>query len=388
MISSQTAANWRIHEYLGIEGLKNIKSDWLRLTQEMDSTGFNHQYETHLAYYTHLAPAEKSYRFLALTNNSKIRAICPVTVTSNSVFFKETLTFALGNPRTDSVFLDIICPDDDARPVLIPQVLRYLTELKHGVHWLVFDHVFKGSVLWECLLSSTNVPFCIDPCGAVDVINCDRSFEALTLETTPTHRKKLRRARNRAESLGALTYRAAAWQPELDQAFDTFLDLEAAGKKGAQGHRGALRFKPDQLAFYKEIVTEFGKLGRCEIHTLALNNQVIAAGIRIQSGVELASLKICYNEDHAKLSPGLLLAANATERCCAAPNISRFNLMSNYPHHKVWRPDVIPAYNVVLPLRPHLGPILVWLLRLRWLYAPKLKALLKTRGRKSLAQSD
>ena len=71
-----------------------------------------------------------------------------------------------------------------------------------------------------------------------------------------------------------------------------------------EGARGALRFHPDQLAFYGDLVESLGAAGRCEIHSLHVGDRCIAMKLCVLSGNELASFKICYDESAARLAPG------------------------------------------------------------------------------------
>jgi len=370
-------SNWKIREFIGEEGLRQLKSDWYSLLDEMVGAGFQHEYETHRAYYSNFGAVGDSCRFLVLMDGSRVRAICPVEQMLKPVFLGSTSTWTLGNSRTHGIFLDVICPSNKAKQVLIPQILRYLAEIPSGAHWLIYDHVLEGSVLWDCLMSANKTTYCIERTGATDVLNCDRSFELLVQENSKSHNRSLRKARRRSGKNGVLSHRRSVTPHELTHAFEVFVELEASGKKGEYGNRGALCYKPDQLAFYRDLVAAFGMLGRCEIHTLELENRYVAAEICFQTGAELASLKICYSEDDARIAPGLLLLDSVVERCCTDPDILRFNLISHQHWHQGWRPEIIPAYTVYIPLHRLRGPLLVWLLHLRLNYAPKLGRLLR-----------
>ncbi len=362
-------ANWKIQEFVGPEGLQQLETDWLRLIDEMEQPGFQHEYETHRAYYASFSPVDDNYHFLALMDDSQVRAICPVERMLKSVFRGTRSTWTLGNPRVHGVFLDLICPSDDAMKVFMPLVSKYLAKMQGCANWLVIDQVLEGSVLWKCLMSSNQISYSLDQCGESDVLNCDQSFESFLESSSTSQNRSLSKARRRSQKIGTLSHRCVTAQIALTRAFDTFVELEFSGKKGELGNRGALRYKPDQLKFYRELVREFGKQGRCEIHILELENRCIAAEICFKTGAELSSLKICYSESDRRIAPGFLLLEGVAERCCVDPEIERFNLVSHQHWHQGWRPETIPAHTVYIPLHRYLpAAILVWLLNIRLNY--------------------
>ena len=73
-----TATCWRIVEYRGRAGLANLEGDWRRLTAAMPLRTTLHTYEAHVAYVDHLASSPERLRYLVLTDDRRVRAICPL----------------------------------------------------------------------------------------------------------------------------------------------------------------------------------------------------------------------------------------------------------------------------------------------------------------------
>ena len=368
---------WQIREHIGQTGLDELRADWLRLTGEMPHSGFAHDFEAHRAYFKHLSPSNSDFRFLALTDGSRVRAICPVEVTSQVLWRRPSRVWGLAPARINGFSLDVICPEDEARREFLPQVMRHLAAIRDSPSWLAFDRVLEGSVLWDCLKFLDQGRHCIEANGASSILDCTRAYDLVASAFSSNHRQSRRKSRRRLAERGQSRFESAATQPRLDQMFEQFLDIEASGWKGESGARGALRFHPDQLAFYRELVSALGSLGRCEIQALEVDGRAIGSKICFRCGSEFSGFKTCYDERESALTPGFLLSEYAIERCCEDPGIARYNFVSHYDWHLGFRPTVIPAYSVYIPLHAYAGSLWTQLLRLRHRHGAKLGRLLR-----------
>lgn len=89
-------------------------------------------------------------------------------------------------------------------------------------------------------------------------------------------------------------------------ALEDFLALEAAGWKGRSGT--ALAGLPRHGAYIREIVGNFAAIDGIRIDLLRLDDALIAGGLLLDLAGQSHFLKIAYDEDKARLSPGRALA--------------------------------------------------------------------------------
>ena len=89
-----------------------------------------------------------------------------------------------------------------------------------------------------------------------------------------------------------------------DGTVETFLDLEHAGWKGAEGT--SLRSDPRHTAFFREMTRAFRADGDVFFTELRLDGQVIASTCNLRSGGDGFAFKVCFDPRYARHSPGLL----------------------------------------------------------------------------------
>lgn len=89
------------------------------------------------------------------------------------------------------------------------------------------------------------------------------------------------------------------------EAFGTFLALEAAGWKGAAGT--AIACLPADAAYFNRLVELLAAQDALQIDTLLLDGQPIAMGLLVDSAGTRQFLKIAYDETQGRHSPGRTL---------------------------------------------------------------------------------
>ena len=78
--------------------------------------------------------------------------------------------------------------------------------------------------------------------------------------------------------------------PELLAAYDSLLNLEASGWKGARPGGYATIRSPAQVALYRDVIAGLGARGQCEINELHAEGRCIAAQFCVITGDEYAIL--------------------------------------------------------------------------------------------------
>lgn len=119
--------------------------------------------------------------------------------------------------------------------------------------------------------------------------------------------RDLRRAKKRADAIGKVTVEVHT--PTSAEAFEILwrrsLDIEASGWKGDAG--SALKKNERIRKFYETYSSQASKKGELRICFLCIDNQAIAMQIALERNDRFWLLKIGYNEQYAKCSPGMLL---------------------------------------------------------------------------------
>jgi CelD/BcsL family acetyltransferase involved in cellulose biosynthesis len=152
------------------------------------------------------------------------------------------------------------------------------------------------------------------------------------------HLKELRRLKRRLAERGKLEYRIRRQPDEIRLGVEAFLMLEASGWKGRK--RTAMATDRYRAAFAREAVDRLAERDLCRVHSLTLDDRVIACLIVfIEAGVAY-TWKTAYDEELSAFSPGTLLMMEATKNHLEDPNIMATDSCAA-PHHPVvgrlWR---------------------------------------------------
>jgi hypothetical protein len=372
---------WTIVEYTGHDAMVQLAPDWNRLVAAMPNAGFQHLYETHLNYLDHLPSELGAFTCLALSDGTRVRAICPVERQTMAVFrFRQAPVWALPRGLGDIV-RDVICPPDpEAEAALFPHVAEHLRRTRPRRGWFVLSRVLENSCAWRCLRAWDPGRFHADRDDATHIVDCDRPFAGFTAKLSRKFRANLRAAHKHLASLPDVRFVRTTDSADLDAALDRFLQVEASGWKGEAGSKTAVALKPKQLAFYKSWIAALGASGRCEFNEVRSADRCIASTLCIHAGEESAMLKIGYDEHFSNMRPGHLMLERIFQQCCDDPAIKRVSLVSCRDWHLVWEPEMIPCYNIFIGIGGWTARARVALLRLSFRYWPVVKRLLRRPG--------
>ncbi|MGA2620310.1 MAG: GNAT family N-acetyltransferase [Thermoguttaceae bacterium] len=207
---------------------------------------------------------------------------------------------------------------------------------------------------------------------------------------------KLRKNRKRLAATEGVTFATVSTLPELEKAYEEFLQVEAASWKGAEGSRTAILLMPRLKVLHEQVMRRFGKRGRCEIHLLRLGGRPIAGQYTLMTDDTVYLPKIGYDQAFQHLSPGVMLLDYLFRRWAGDPAIKYINLTTNMPWMKGWRLSCDDVFNLYLFRRTLRGQIAraYWLAaqtiehhRCTWA-APLFRRLVGSRARRYRRRQD
>ena len=142
--------------------------------------------------------------------------------------------------------------------------------------------------------------------------------------------KEYRRLWKRLSEQGELEfYSGRINNQEASDWYQHFLELESSGWKGRKG--SSISDNENEKMFFSEAIKNASSRNCLSISTLTINNKIIASECSFSGVAHSIMLKITYNENYAKFSPGVLLILKKTEQTldseanvwidsCAVPN--------------------------------------------------------------------
>lgn len=223
---------------------------------------------------------------------------------------------------------------------LAPYRRTILAQLRRELPFFLF-------VRWQCVLEN-GCAVSLLPAGrdlrvthASKFIDFSHGFTAFWESYSNKFRKGLLKKLRKAEEQGELRLLCATTADELFAAFEDFLAVEDSGWKGERGT--SIKKQPRKLAYYRQLLKEYGDLGLCQINILYSNDTPIAAQFGVRVGRRLFLLKIGFREDYAAVSPGYLVLYKLVEQSAALGVIDSVSFVTGVNWIDRWHPKHIPV---------------------------------------------
>ncbi len=335
---------FRLHR--GPQGLEEIASDWQKIAGSMTTRRFFHCIDWFRCYLDTLAPDAEELLFIVVARDGQPIAICPLERRSRSLGGLRIRVLTL--PQDLPLTLGDVIAGDDAPPYFGTELLRFLDATPE----LQPDCVLLENVLAESFAAKAFGPqegFA----GGVETVNGSshiplRPYDEMFAHFNKKHRHNLRRFRKRVAQLGDVHYVCASHPTELAEAYQAFLELEAAGWKGQQGSKTAIQLNPRHTEFYRKLAERFSESESCEIHRLCHAEKTIAALFVLVVDDWMHALKITYDEEYSGVAPGNMLVEHILRNCDERPELRWFSFVSAMEWQKKWNPISEDVVNVCL----------------------------------------
>jgi CelD/BcsL family acetyltransferase involved in cellulose biosynthesis len=185
----------------------------------------------------------------------------------------------------------------------------------------------------------------VQSAGGCPYIDLDDSWADPESHFSSRRRSDFRRARRRAEALGTVDTEVRSPGPdEAIPLFEEAVAVEAASWKGEGGT--ALARSPAKLAFYRAWVVAAAREGVLRVCFLRIDGKAAAMQLAAESGGRFWLLKIGYDEQFARASPGQLLMLD-TLRDAAGRGLRSYEFLGTVaPWTEVWTDRVRECVSV------------------------------------------
>ena len=156
---------------------------------------------------------------------------------------------------------------------------------------------------------------------------------------------------------------------------------------GGRYHDELIKRDERWSAFYRALLERFAAHGACEINLLQDGEKVIGGTLSFIAANTMYIMKIAYDEEYARCSPGNLLHEHLLDRFAEDDRVNCLNLVSGAAWHRHWTPACIPLHHHALFNKTPVGLIAYCTRRLRQkarsIYHQRIKPLLKRKRAKT-----
>ncbi len=213
---------------------------------------------------------------------------------------------------------------------------------------IVIGDMFADSLMLRCLQEVYRRRLVMRPLPGHPYIDLDESWSEPESHLNAGRRSDMRRARRRAEQLGVVHCEFVKPNATcIDDLIAEAFRVEAASWKGREG--SALAVDPRVGAFYRLYAKAAAVHGILRIGLLRIGDCAVAMQLAIQQESCFWLLKMGFDEQFSRCSPGALLMAEslkyATQQGC-----SRYELMG---HKEAWNQMWTQHVHASVALRLH-----------------------------------
>jgi hypothetical protein len=178
------------------------------------------------------------------------------------------------------------------------------------------------------------------------MLDTRRGYEEWLGAQSRNLRGQLRKSSSRMAALGEPVVQVAQSPADVSGAFGRFLELEAAGYKGASD---ALRHHEADRQVLETALQVHAATGSALARELWVGDRLVASQIGFRQGGRVFLVKVAFDETVSQASPGTFFMANLIESCCNDPEISTIDCLVPQSWHARWHMESESAVSATLP---------------------------------------
>ncbi len=334
-----TPKNDRVHElYIGLEGLQQLKDDWVMLLRSVESPAYYQDWRWMYAVVKWLIAAPVF--FITIKKSGRTVLILPLqadSILKGGIRYK-VLRFPTHNHiRLSDLICDTTAVDQDD----LNSVFSYLT--KHDpCAWRFLE--LKGinaNSQFRKLIEMSGETLDEQSSNAYFKVENSNFEQGLSKKFL----KNIERLAKKAESeVGGIEASFNMDRENLHSILEVFLEVEASGWKGDGGTSTAIKNHSELVSFYKEVLDLFSEDNSFAINLLYFGDKPAAAQLCIRCEHAWYILKIGYEESLKKYGPGNILMLRFLTEVSRDESIKEVNLVTSPDWASRWHLETRPVF--------------------------------------------
>jgi hypothetical protein len=323
-----TSSQLTFRVFRGLAGLREVADVWSQVLASIEQPELFYQYEWfEVALTTWPDHAANTYFVVAYRDLTPI-AICPLQASTTRIAGLPIRELSPPDPHAVS-YSDFVCARDQ-HPDLLPALINELRRTRQ-IRWdlLILPKCFHTAAVAPTSDQLLKVPGVLrhkrDVCF---YFPCDAGMEANYARMSRGQRQHLRKCRKQLGELGNVEFLWTRDPALLPDFFEQFIALEASGWKGPRGEGTAIKCHPTLVRFYAGLLAAFAEAGNCEINLMRVGGRNVAGDFALLSDGTWNQLKMAYDEEFKKQSPGYVLLDGMFSRLCGDPGVQSANILT------------------------------------------------------------
>jgi hypothetical protein len=332
----------------GKEGLLKLAPAWGKLKDRVRNRRHFHRVEWYLALaetFETFGPAGSLICFGFFSSGDLVSALPFRPIQIDVAGIRLRAMQLLSDAWEAETARDFVCMPEVANSDFFQKFVHLLAGSYNSWDVISLRGILEGSFaasIIKSLPTLTLITMSGGSWGKIQLLSCGdqcRPFERLS----KGFKQNLRTARNKLTSRD-FRFHSAREPDELQSLYPELLAVESSGWKGAQGT--SVNKQPMTDAFLRRLISNFGPIGGCEIHTLKVDGRTIGGLFCVIDNDICYILKTGYDECFGNLSPGHLVIEHLLRTRGAAGSLKVMTPYNAPPWFRAWKPDTeISIYN-------------------------------------------
>ncbi len=309
------------------DGIRQLETEWNRLASRFESPLVQHEWFLSCA--EAFCPPD-TLKVVVLRKNGVVRAIAPLAVVGHGV-----------NKRLELLGTGVLCEpcsflyeDHDALIEIVDAIKEFHepTILKRLISLSNESDMIAGrwkSVQWIQMKTCTASPW----------LPINSSWEDFEKSISSQRRYTVRRARKRAEEMGQLEISVVTPdEHSVEQYLEELFRIEASGWKHREGT--SLQMNCQLRKFFHHYSFALARQKKLQFGILRIGDRAVAAQLAVEFAGRYWVLKIGFDEEYARCSPGILLMHESI-RYAFEKGLQAFEFLgSDEPWLRMWTDQV------------------------------------------------
>lgn len=332
--------------FSGVDDFYNLRHDWMSFVQSLKYNKFFYEWEWYKVYIENLLADKLNINFLIVYKEKKIVGILPYEIIQENKL-SINLTFLKVPVHPHVALCDIIINSEE--DLVVESMIDFL-DSKMDINWHVLNipKMLESSPVVQQLQHYNKLSIYRKLTTTSAYFNCLSEEPHYEANLSSKFRRNMRRLLGRAEKKGFVSFHYINEFPDLEIAYQEFIQVESAGWKGEEGTSTAISLDRNLTGFYFDLAKLFSDRNKCQINLMKIDNKCIAAQFcLIQHGV-LYILKIGYDESFKDIAPGSLLLYDLMKKCTEDSSICKLSLVTGPSWAKRWHPFEEKVYDIVV----------------------------------------
>lgn len=322
--------------------LTKLQVEWNKNLPVISGGCFVNEFEWFSSYIASHGDELTDCFFLIARHDGNLQAICPIqyrVVSQLGLKLKAWQIFWSNDMR----ICDFPLRRDESNHNFLNKLTEYLrNDKQHPWHLLQLGRIREDSNIYHILNQNWLNRAVCKFSHQSKYIACKSSYEESVEKISSKFKRNNRRKLRKLEKMGTVSFSLVDSGEVLNTAFEQFLDVEAGSWKG-EG-KSAIKQKPKQHQFYKELVNRFSANKQCLIHTLLLDEEPIASQLALIAGETLNLLKIGYKREFNAIGPGTILLDETIRQFSGHKTVKKISFVTGASWNDGWEPVVSNVY--------------------------------------------